>query len=234
MRKRTDKDFFSFLQVVLWTLKNRTQNGQPWPKGCSRFTYWNSSLASTAWADLRDQSSSPEAERVRAFDDPKHSAMKVSVADPSTLHKHRTPPSVQEQLSTTYRTAFVRGDDDSIFEFARDNLFAIQEPWVIEQLLAWRLSGTAAAKRSFNRFMRLYWGAWGKRTPENTLAIIEKDQNIYSSYLTRDKNCRKEQAVEMLADQFDTGAASIGLVLKRYSAYHRTWTDTPLFPHARL
>jgi hypothetical protein len=159
--------------------------------------------------------------------------MKVSVAEPSRLHKHKTPPSVQEQLSTIYRTAFVQGDDDSIFDFARDNLYAIQEPWVIEQLLAWRSSGTAAAKRSFDRFMRLYWGAWGKRTPEKNLELIEKDQNIYSSYLKKATGHTREKAIEMLANQFQMGSDSIRLIIKRYSALHREWNRTPLFPSSR-
>jgi hypothetical protein len=232
--ERTESDFIDFFETVLWTLKGLVEHEKPWPKRCTRFTYLGSSLAQTAWIKLRDSSCSPEAERKRAFDDPKHSAMKVTLADPNTLRRHKMSPSVREQISESYRIPFLGGDHDSIFEFARESHYAIQEPWVTEQLLAWRLSGTRAAKLSFDRFMRLYWGAWGRRTPKKTLELIERDQNIYSRYLKLSKLQTKDQAIEMLSQQFPVGIESIRKVVKHYSNFHRSWVKASLFPHPSL
>jgi hypothetical protein len=231
---RTEGDFLDFIENVLWLLKGLVEHEKPWPKGCSRFTYLGSPLAQTAWNKLRDSSCSPEAERKRAFEDPEHSAMKVALADPNTLRGHKMPPSVRETISDSYRIPFLNGDHDSIFEFARENHYAIQEPWVTEQLLAWRLSGTGSAKRSFDRFMRLYWGAWGKRTPKKTLELIERDQNIYSRYLKLSKLQTKDQTIQILSQQFPVGTESIRLVVKHYSTFHRSWVKAPLFPHPSL
>lgn len=154
---RSLTDFLQWLDDVLETLRILNKNYRPWPKGATRFQYWDSLICRTAWINLRDKRDTPDHDRARALStDPQSSTMKISLVDHDSP-RHRVPRSWLEQFEESYRKDYEAGDLDAIFEFARDNREVFRSQWAVGILTDWRLAGTPEAKRCCDRFMRAYW-----------------------------------------------------------------------------
>lgn len=227
--RRTPEQFEQWLARTLQIYQKIVDQGLPWPMRATRFEYWYSEVVSPAWENV-----DPAAyRRIRALEDPRHSAMRVAVADLDN-HKHVSPPSWQEQFEENYRVAHKKGDVEAIFEFAREDREALQAPWVVDQLIAWRLEDTLIAKRKFGRFMRAYWSMRGTRKGVTNLEIIKRDQAIYSSFLHRNHAVSREIAIGDIADQHDFSADSVKDVLKKYKKFYREWSESSLFPRLSI
>ena len=130
-----------------------------------------------------------------------------------------------EQFESAYKDAHESGDKAAIFEFARDDRESIKREWVIEQLVAWRLSSRAEGKRSFEKFMRAYWSQRGTRNRRTTLEIIKRDQSVYKDSLSWTNGPR----IAGLAKKHTMSKDNVKDVLKHYRAAFRQWKSSP-FP----
>lgn len=128
-----------------------------------------------------------------------------------------------EQFESAYKEAHEAGDKVAIFEFAKDDRECLKRKWVIEQLVAWRLSSGGEGKRSFETFMRAYWSQQGTRNSLTTLEIIKRDQSVYKDSLSRTNGPR----IAGLAKEHTMSKDNVKDVLKHYRAAFRQWKSSP-------
>ncbi len=229
----TDHQYEEWLQDVLAIFTQYVDENRAWPKGAKRFGYLYSEVTAPAYRKL-DQKGS---ELMLAFEHPRDSARRISLAKESQKTASVGPPSTLEQLEAPYRTAHeVENPEnpEAIFEWARDSYEALMAPWVARQLVEWRLEGTPQAKRKFDRFVRAYWSERGKRTGRTTLDIIRRDQEIYRASLHRGRKISREDWIAGQAEAHRVSVETVKDVLKHYSRHHRQWTAGELWPFPRL
>jgi hypothetical protein len=128
-----------------------------------------------------------------------------------------------QDFESSYKAAHEQGDPEAIMEFAKDNREAISRPWVIQQLLAWRLMDSAEGFRLFNRFMRTYYNRKGKRTQARMLEIIKLDTAVYKDSLTWTKGPMRSG----LAKRYKYGIDNVKDVLRHYRAAYQRWKADP-------
>jgi len=128
-----------------------------------------------------------------------------------------------EQFESAYKEAHESGDKAAIFEFARDDRESLKREWVIEQLVAWRLSSRAEGKRSFEKFMRAYWSEQGTRKSLTTLDIIKRDQSVYKDSLSWTNG----PLIAGLAKKHTMSKDNVKDVLKHYRAAYMQWKSSP-------
>ena len=221
----TDAQYEQWLRDVLGILEGYAE--EAWPKGATRFGYFNSEISKAAYTKLDPEG----AERMGAFEDPRRSSRDIGLSGALSSRPRDLPLSTVEAMEAPYREAHeaeASDDPHAIFEFARDNYYAPLAPWVARQLVAWRLEGTPGAKRKFDRFVRAYWSQQGKRSSRGTLEVIKRDQRIYSAYLRNSGPV--DDLIRTLSDEEHIGTETIRQTIKRYRDHHRRWAAGETWP----
>ena len=91
--------------------------------------------------------------------------------------------SAHADLSEYYQREYEAGDDDAIFEYVKEDVWAFRAPWVTEQLEKWRLEGTTISRKKCRDLMMSYTPAQGKTSHEEMLYIVQRDQEIFKAVL---------------------------------------------------
>ena len=218
---RSPERFLEWLKRCLCVIEHYVENERQLPMGCTEFEYFTcSDISNSAWKRLLTEVPEPDSTgtlaRLQAFEDPRRGPMKVGVADDA---QGTGVPSWLAQFRSRYKADFENGDTNALLELARDDREALEENWVIAQLLAWRKDGSARAKRNFDRFMRAYWSRQGKRRDKTTLAVIQRDQAIYQGYVQRGSQQLKTVHVD-LANTHKIGVETVKSVIKHYNSFY--------------
>ena len=181
-------------QFIEWleTCQQHLASVPLWPLNITRFTYFTSELC---WRAPRP--------------DLKEYIVPLVMSDEQTA----------QDFESAYKTDHENGDPEAIMEFGQDNREAIGRPWVIRQLLEWRLSGSRHGRQKFDRFIGLYWNDRGKRTQAKMLETIKKDQAVYKDSLTWTKG----PMISGLAKAHITGQNDVKDILKAYRAAYKQW-----------
>ena len=132
-----------------------------------------------------------------------------------------------DEFESSYKTAHEKGDNKAIFDFAKNNREALNRPWIIRQLVEWRLSESRKSKRRFDRFMQTYWSQQGTRKLKTMMAIIRRDQAVYAASLRHKPTKPKKGLIYDLAERFPMSRDSIRDVLKFYGQYYERWRTLP-------
>jgi hypothetical protein len=127
--------------------------------------------------------------------------------------------------------AYMAGEEEAIFHFAKGNRDALRHIWVIEQLEAWRCEGTKDSKRKLRRFISAYSDDGVKRMPQNILENIKRDQDIYRDSLSDSFRNGQQRLVSALSDKYMLGENGIKDILKHY---HKAYDRWRLSKRARL
>jgi hypothetical protein len=236
-RPWTKKQYAEWLKDIADRLEILVEEQRPWPKA-TRFTYlYVESLVKPAWARIDPTFTQRWLEMedpAHAHDpnepDPKHKGRVIARSERPVPPAKDAPPTSREQINASYELAFRAGDSGAIYEFAADSYEALSAPWVMEQLVRWRLEGSKSAQRQFERFMQAYWKPAGRRGGSTTLQIIRRDQEVFVAHLNRS---RKAAAAlhQQLADDHYVSLETVKAVIKNYGAHFDQWSKGDLRPY---
>lgn len=189
---------------------NREQNDpvpltrERFPKNVSRFTYWRVPAINPFAGTLHDEPGLPE---LPPDSDP-FAADKAAHQD------------AEQRFGQRHRA----GDQNAIFEYAKEDAWAFRSRWVVEQMEAWRANGEVGKLRTL---MTRYAGAKGKTPREQLCEIISRDQRIFRDVLAQydpegqaDPPMSREAVFAEVAEQHGVREDTVKLVYDHYRPYY--------------
>ena len=118
----------------------------------------------------------------------------------SSNREHLLEAQLGSNLSGYYRREFERGNEEAIFEYAKESRVCFQAPWVTDQIEKWRIENNPESIKKLKRLFRAYMGEErGKTPPHDLQKIIKRDQNIFREILKLKKRFPKEPMGERVS-----------------------------------
>lgn len=121
-----------------------------------------------------------------------------------------------QALTEEYAARLAAGDAEAIFEYARLDAWCFRVSWVVEQVERWRDEGEDQKLRSL---MAAFTRNAQKGSPEDLVATIRNDQDIFRRTTQRPAELTLEQWFGDMADELGCSADQIWAVYKAYRAY---------------
>ncbi len=86
--------------------------------------------------------------------------------------------------SRYFREKFEAGEEEAIFEYAKESKVCLESPWVIDQIEEWRIKNTSESRIKLKKFFKCYLGEErGKTSWDDLKELIKKDQLIFHEIL---------------------------------------------------
>ena len=135
--------------------------------------------------------------------------------------------SVWTTPSNRYWRRFKQGDENAIFEFAREAKGAILAPWVIAARYRWQLQGTVESKRKIRRAVSRWLDSRGRQRQEELFAQIRRDKAIAIAVLElRQKAEKVETAIEEVSRKKHLPEETIREIHRVYAAFGKQQFDS--------
>lgn len=118
----------------------------------------------------------------------------------SSNQEHLLEAQLGSNLSGYYRKEFEKGNQEAIFEYAKESRVCFQSPWVTDQIEKWRIENTPESRKKLKRLFRVYMGEERGKTPLRELQkVIKRDQKIFREILRLKKKFPREQMEDIIA-----------------------------------
>jgi hypothetical protein len=152
----------------------------------------------------------------------------------SSNQEHFLETQLGSNLSGWYRKEFEKGNEEAIFEYAKESRVCFQAPWVTDQIEKWKIENSPESRKKLKRLFRVYMGKGRGRIPLHELQeVIKRDQKIFHEIIKLKKKFPQELMegiVERVARRLKPKdpnlkiEETIWLVYKKYKEVADTFT----------
>ncbi len=228
MPKYSPEQFIAFCRCGAEQLRSAIDM-RKWPPGTTEKNWYSSEIMVPCWYLIDPNAASQDERRAR-----------LATRDPTPASErpadHR--PSPAEEIDAHYHMAYVQGDTNAIFEYAREARFVLQHEWVIRELVEWRIDGSDEAYAKFYRFMQEYWNPTGVESPETILARMERNVAIFTAFLDLKETAPAMKLYQQLADREHAGQRvspeTVKDVVERYNKLCSQFCEGDLGPFGSI
>lgn len=143
--------------------------------------------------------------------------------NPTLLHKTQTCATISAaahaDMTDTYRRAYEAGEEQAIYDYVKDNVWAFRASWVVTQIEAWRHDNTPDSRKKLHKLMRAYTDDRGRDALAGIVRLIKRDQEIFQSIMVlHDKGMSFEDCFAAVAHQ-PPDAISVNSAREIYRKY---------------